>query len=169
MSGASQTLTQSVASANNLLGQLATINQDLATAPNDPSLLDQQQAALNSLSSLINVSAMAQPNGSVIVNTGGTVLLDQAGAQTLTAVPGNTATNTPPSVTVGTQNAPVTLTEADGAIGSSVTAWEAGATAMQGLNTLASVFASTMNTSQAEGLTRAARRVRRYSPCRPPA
>ena len=81
------------------------------------------------------------------------MLLDQAGAHTLTAVPGNTETNTPPSVTVGTQNAPVTLTEADGAIGSSLTAWEAGATAMQGLNTLASVFSSTINTSQAEGLT----------------
>jgi flagellar hook-associated protein 1 len=153
ISGASQTLTQSVASANNLLGQLATINQDLAVASNDPSLLDQQQNALNSLSSLINVNVSSQPNGSVVVTTGGTVLLDQSGAQTLNVVNGNTNNNTAPTLTAGNNDAAVPLTEADGAIGSSVTAWQAGTTAMQGLNTLAAVFASTINTSQAEGLT----------------
>ena len=170
MSGASQTLTQSVASANNLLGQLATINQGLATAPNDPSLLDQQQAALNSLSSLINVSATAQPNGSVIVNTGGAVLLDQAGAHTLTAVPGNTETNTPPSVTVGTQNAPVTLTEADGAIGSSRDGLAGGGDRDAGAEHAGQRVRLDHQHLAGRGadLERLAR-ARRCSPCRPPA
>ena len=76
IASASTTLTQSVSSANNLLSQLATINKSLVAAPNQPSLLDQQQAALNSLSQLLPVSVLPQPNGSVIVATGGTVLLN---------------------------------------------------------------------------------------------
>ncbi len=50
ITGAQQTSTQSVTTANNLLSQLASINRSLAQTPNEPSLLDQQQAALNSLS-----------------------------------------------------------------------------------------------------------------------
>ena len=95
----SQTLQQSVSSANNLLDQLATINKSLALAPNDPNLLDQQQAALNSLSSLISVNAMPQADGSVILASGGTVLLDQSGAQTINVLDGNGST--PPSLAPG--------------------------------------------------------------------
>jgi flagellar hook-associated protein 1 FlgK len=151
ISGASQTLDESVTSANNLLGQLATINQGLAISPNDPSLLDQQEAALSSLSSLVSVNTLPQANGSVIVASGGTVLLDQSGVQTLNVV--NGADGAAPSVTAGAGATPLTLGEADGAIGSSVTSWQAGTAALQGLNAIATVFASTVNTSQAEGLT----------------
>lgn len=149
IASASTTLTQSTSSANNLLSQLAAINKSLVAAPNQPSLLDQQQAALNSLSQLLPVSVLPQANGSVIVTTGGTVLLDQSGAQALTA----TTTNNPPTVTAGNNNTPVTLTNADGALGGAIGTVQSGAAALQSLGSIAAVFANQVNTSQAEGLT----------------
>ena len=148
IAGASTTLTQSVTSANNLLAQLANINQSLVQSPNQPSLLDQQQAALNSLSQLLPVSVLPQSNGSILVTTGGTVLLDQSGAQTLAA----TAT-TPPVVTAGNNATPVTLTTADGALGGAIGSIQSGQAALQSLSGLAVVFATQVNTAQAEGLT----------------
>jgi flagellar hook-associated protein 1 FlgK len=149
VAGVSQSLQQSVASANHLLAQLAGINMSLQQSPNDPSLLDQQQAALNSLSSLLGVNVLAQPDGGVLVAAGGTVLLDQSGAQTLNIAAG--ANGAAASVTAG--NAPVTLGESDGAIGSAVTAGQAGSAALAGLNAIASVFAASVNSAQAAGLT----------------
>ncbi|HQT45959.1 MAG: flagellar biosynthesis protein FlgK [Acidocella sp. 20-63-7] len=151
LSNATQTLTQSVASANNLLGQLAQINKSLVSSPNNPSLLDQQQGALNALSSLLSVNTLPQPNGSVIVAAGGTMLLDQSGTQTLNVVPGSGTTA--PGVTAGTNAIPVSAGASDGAIGSSITSYQAGSTALQGLNALATVFAISVNNTQAQGLT----------------
>ena len=99
-SAANSALGQNVTAANNLLGQLANINQALVSAPNDPSLLDQQEAALNSLSSLLPVNVLPQGNGQVMVYSGGTVLVGQSGAQSLTLTPGTGTT--PPSITAGT-------------------------------------------------------------------
>lgn len=149
IAGAGTTVTQSVTSANNLLTQLAAINKSLVQAPNQPSLLDQQQAALNSLSQLLPVSVLPQPNGSVVVTTGGTVLLDQSGAQALTA----DTTTTPPTVTAGNNATPVTLTNADGALGGAIGTIQSGQAALQSLGSIAAVFATQVNTSQAEGLT----------------
>jgi flagellar hook-associated protein 1 FlgK len=150
INGNSQTLSQNVSAANNLLGQLASINTSLGLSPNTPSLLDQQQAVLNSLSGLISINALSQPNGTVIVTTGGTVLLDQSGAQSL-----NIAANASgaASLTAGNDDTPVTATESDGSIGSAIASWRAGSTALQGLSGLASVFATTINNVQAQGLT----------------
>ena len=147
ITGASTTLTQSVTSANNLLSQLATINKSLVQAPNQPSLLDQQQAALNSLSQLLPVSVLPQENGSVIVTTGGTVLLDQSGAQALKA-----AAN-PPAITAGNNATPASLGNADGAIGGAIGTIQSGTAALQSLGTLGVIFATQVNTAQAEGLT----------------
>jgi flagellar hook-associated protein 1 FlgK len=149
VSGAGAVLQQSVTSANNLLGQLAVINKSLISAPNSPSLLDQQQGALNGLSSLISVNALAQPNGSVIVTTGGTVLLDQSGAQNLQVNNSGAA----PSLTAGNSATPVNVTAADGAIGASINTYQAGGAALQSLGAIAAIFASTVNTAQAQGLT----------------
>lgn len=145
----SQTFQQGVSSANNLLDQLTTINKSLALAPNDPSLLDQQEAALNSLSGLISINAIPQTDGSVILTSGGTVLLDQSGAQTIDVVSGST----PPSLTAGNNATPLTVGGADGTIGSSIATAQAGTAALQSLNAIASVFADAVNTAQAEGLT----------------
>lgn len=148
ITGAATTLTQSVTSANNLLGQLATINKALAQSPNQSSLLDQQQSALNSLSQLLPASTITQSNGSVIVTSGGTILLDQSGAQTLAVT-----STSPPGVTAGTNNTPVTTGSADGAIGGAVSTIQAGNAALQSLGSIATIFASQVNTAQAEGLT----------------
>jgi flagellar hook-associated protein 1 FlgK len=149
--GATATLTQTVASANNLLGQLATINKALATSPNEPSLLDQQQAALTSLASLVTTSTITQPNGAVILTSGGTVLLDQSGPQSLSVVPG-TAT-TAPSVTVGADATKLPAGGTDGAAGGAIATYTAALAANQSLSALAGIFASQVNTAQAQGLT----------------
>lgn len=148
IAGATTSLSQSVTSANNILSQLASINKSLIEAPNQPSLLDQQQAALNSLSQLLPVNVLPQPNGAVIVATGGTVLLDQSGPQTLAAT-----STTPPVVTAGNNAVPVTLTSADGALGGAIGTVQSGTAALQSLGTLAAIFSTQVNTGQAEGLT----------------
>jgi flagellar hook-associated protein 1 FlgK len=151
MTAANTGLSDAVTSANNLLAQLAVINKGLNTAPNDPSLLDQQEAALNSLSSLLPINVLPQADGQALVYSGGTMLLDESGAQTLTLTPGNGAT--PPSVTTSSSDTPLALTGSDGSIGANIATYEAGATALQGLNAVATVFAASVNTAQAEGLT----------------
>jgi flagellar hook-associated protein 1 FlgK len=151
MTGATTALQQNVTSANSLLGQLATINKNLQTAPNDPSLLDQQEAALNSLSDLLPVNVLPQSDGGVLITTGGAVLLDQSGAQDLTLTGGTGSTA--PSVTAGTSATPIATGDTAGSIGGNLASWQAGAQALAGINGLATVFAATVNTAQAEGLT----------------
>jgi flagellar hook-associated protein 1 FlgK len=143
--GAQTALTSGVSTANGLLQQLAALNKSLVQAPNDPALLDQQQAALTSLSQMLPVNTLPQSNGSVIVASGGTVLLDQSGVQSLAV----TAQNT---VTAGTNAVPVTLTSADGSIGGAVGTITAGGAALQSLDALAASVAAQVNTAQAEGL-----------------
>ncbi len=147
--GAQASLSAGITSANKLLTQLATINAGLTQSPNDPSLLDQQQAALNSLSQYLPVNAITQSNGGVIVTTGGTVLLDQSGAQALAAA---TAPDGTVRVTAGSDNTPVTLTEADGSLGGAIGTIAACGQALQSLGTLAAIFSNQVNTAQAEGL-----------------
>jgi flagellar hook-associated protein 1 FlgK len=147
------TLSQNVTQANSLLGQLASINNSLTTAPNDPNLLDQQQAALNSLSGLLSVNVVTGASGQIQVNAGGSVLLDQAGAQSLTLA-GGTA-GTAPTITVGNSATTLSAGAQDGAIGAGIASWQAGAQALQSLNARASIFAAAINTAQAQGLTAA--------------
>ncbi len=151
MSDAGTALQENVSTANNLLSQLATINQGLQTSPNDPSLLDQQESALSSLSSLLPVNVLTQSNGSVQLSLGGNVLLNQAGAETL-SLSGGTATEAP-TIKVGDQPMPLGLTDSDGEMGANMATWQAGSQALQGLNTIAAVFTGEVNTAQAEGLT----------------
>lgn len=147
---ASEALSSNVVLANNLLTQLAGINHSLADAPNNPNLLDQQQAALNSLSGLISVSVLPQANGQAVVTSGGTVLLDQSGAQALTATAGTGST--PPRLAAGPDNVPVNAGAQDGSIGANIASFTASAKALQSLNTRAAVFATNLNIAQAQGL-----------------
>jgi flagellar hook-associated protein 1 len=149
ISGAQESLSTGITSANKLLSQLSAINESLTKSPNDPGLLDQQQAALNSLSQFLPVNTIPQSNGSVIVTTGGTVLVDQSGAQALAVAVASDGTA---RVTAGNDNTPVTLTEADGSLGSALGTITAGGQALQSLGTLAAIFANQVNTGQAEGL-----------------
>jgi flagellar hook-associated protein 1 FlgK len=147
---ANTALSASVTQANGYLNQLATINKNLQTAPNDPNLLDQQQAALQNLSGLLNVNVVPQQNGQIILTAGGTTLLDQSGVQALTL---NASGNAAPTITAGNDNLPVNVSGSDGAIGGNIAAYQAGIEALQGLNARAAIFATTVNTAQAQGLT----------------
>ncbi len=150
--GSVTALQSNVSQTNGLLSQLATINQGLQASPNDPSLLDQQEAALSSLSSLLPVTVVPDGgSGQILVATGGTMLLNQAGAQSLTLQAGTG--EEAPSITVGPMAIPLAVTGSGGAIGGAMESWQAGASALQNLNGLAAIFASTVNTAQAQGLT----------------
>ena len=149
LSGAQEALSTGVTSVNTLLSQLATINKGLIQSPNQPSLLDQQQAALNSLSQYMPVNVIPQGNGSIIVATGGTVLLDQSGAQALAVA---TSSGGAQRITAGNNKTPVTLSEADGSLGAALGNATASNQATQSLGTLAAIFATQVNTSQAQGL-----------------
>ncbi|HTX79006.1 MAG TPA: flagellar basal body protein, partial [Longilinea sp.] len=150
ITGANETLSNGITSANGFLGQLQNINKNLVQSPNNPSLLDQQQSALNSLSQYLPVNVLPQGNGSVIVTSGGTVLLDQSGPQDLAA---NTSSSGTPTIIAGTNATPVTLTAADGSIGGAIGTIQSGNAAQQSLNAMAAIFAGKVNTAQAEGLT----------------
>jgi len=150
--GATTALSDEVSTANNLLGQLQDINQGLITSPNNVSLLDQQEAALASLSSLLSVNVVPiGSNGGVLLASGGTVLLDQAGAQSLSLTGGSNTTA--PVIYVGDSGITLSAAADDGTIGGNLQTWQSGASALQSLNALAGIFASQVNTAQAQGLT----------------
>jgi flagellar hook-associated protein 1 FlgK len=131
---------------------LQEINQGLITSPNNVSLLDQQEAALASLSSLLSVNVLPLgSNGEVLLASGGTVLLNQAGAQTLTLTGG--LDSVAPTVSVGDSGVTLSLAESDGEIGGNLQTWQSGEAALTSLNALAGIFASQINTAQAQGLT----------------
>lgn len=149
IAGAQEGLSTGVTAVNTLLSQLDNINQSLASTPNSPSLLDEQQAALNSLSKYMPVSALPQSNGAVVVASGGTVLLDQSGVQGL-----STETNSigKTFIVVGKNKAPLNLSDSDGSLGGMLGTLSAGTKALQSLSTLAAVFSAQVNQSQAQGL-----------------
>jgi flagellar hook-associated protein 1 FlgK len=140
--GAITSLNQGVTQANSLLTQLAAINKSLQA--------DQQEAALNTLSNLLPVNVLPLTGGQVLLTTGGTVLLDQSGAQSLTLT---TSTTTAPVITTGNPPTPLNLTQSAGSLGGNIQAWQSAAQATQSLNSLATIFASSINTAQAQGLT----------------
>jgi flagellar hook-associated protein 1 FlgK len=152
--GATTALSGEVSTAGNLLGQLQDINQGLIASPNNVSLLDQQEAALASLSNLLSVNVVpVGSNGEVLLASGGTVLLDQAGPQTLSLEGGTNSVA--PTVSVGNGGVTLALAANDGAIGGNLQTWQGGAAALQSLNALAGIFASQVNSVQAQGLTTA--------------
>lgn len=150
MSSAQSSISTGVTSANNLLAQLSNINQSLQKDPNSASLLDQQQAALNSLSQYLPVNAITQSNGSVLIASGGTMLLDQSGVQTLAA--SSSGSSSDPVITAGNNKAALTLLDSDGSLGGAVGTITAGNQALQSLGDLATGFATQVNQSQAQGL-----------------
>jgi len=85
-SSAEDAIAQSVGDANTFLTSLAKLNQRISNSAGstDPSLLDSRDAALSSLSSLMDVSVSTAANGSVSVTTkSGALLVDGSTAGTL--------------------------------------------------------------------------------------
>jgi flagellar hook-associated protein 1 len=149
-SAISGTMQQSVASANQLLSGLAIVNNQLAANPRSNSLLDQQQADLNSLSRLIGVSTVPLSNGAIEVTANGTVLLDQSGAQTLGV--SQASPSAAPIVTVGAAKTPLALGSTSGSLGGSLAAFTNTQNALQALDWFAGSLAGMVNQAQAEGL-----------------
>jgi flagellar hook-associated protein 1 FlgK len=148
--GIVQGLGASVTQANQLLGQLATINNGLQANPGSNSLLDQQASALQSLSGLIGVSTVAQPNGTIEVTAGGAVLLDASGAQTVSVQ--QSSPGAAPVVTAGTAAIPLRLSAASGAVGGALAAYQAAGNTAKSLDFYAGYFAASVNQAQAQGL-----------------
>ncbi len=148
VAGAQEELSAGIPSANNLLNQLSVINASLTRTPNNPSLLDQQQAALNTLSQYLPVHVITQGDGSVVVACGGAVLLDQSGSQALSLAKNGGRTQ----IVAGKDQTPVSLGDGDGSLGGALGAATAGNQALQALGGLAAVFAAQVNTAQAQGL-----------------
>jgi len=144
------TMQQNVASANQLLKGLATINSQLVATPGDNSLLDQQEADLGSLSKLIGVSTVPLSNGAIELTVNGTVLLDQSGAQTLAV--SQTSPSATPVITAGAAKIPLTLASTSGSLGGSLAAFGNTQNTMQALNWFAGSLAGSVNQTQAEGL-----------------
>jgi flagellar hook-associated protein 1 len=150
-SGLSTTLAQNVGSANTLLGQLAGINQALQSDPDGNSLLDQQQAALNSLSGLIGIQTTPLANGAVEVTSNGAVLLDISGAQNLAIQ--QATPQSQPTLTAGAFQAAVRTSSGSGSIGAGIAGFSQTQGAQNSLDFLAGTLAGLVNQSQAEGLT----------------
>jgi flagellar hook-associated protein 1 len=144
------TMQQNVASANQLLQGLATINSQLAVTPGDNSLLDQQESDLSSLSKLIGVSTVPLSNGAIELTANGTVLLDQSGAQKLAV--SQTSPSATPVITAGAAKIPLALANSSGSLGGSLAAFSNTQNTMQALNWFAGSLAGTVNQAQAEGL-----------------
>lgn len=141
---------QNVASANQLLKGLATINSQLAVAPSNNSLLDQQEADLGALSKLIGVSTVPLSNGAIELTANGTVLLDQSGAQTLAVSQANSSAT--PVITAGAAKISLALANTSGSLGGSLAAFTNTQNTVQALNWFAGSLAGSVNLSQAEGL-----------------
>jgi len=144
-----QGMSESATQANQLLGQLAGINKSLQANPNSNSLLDQQQSAMQSLSQILGVSIVPQPNGAIEVTSGGVVLLDSSGAQTISV------SQSSPSATRSRRGAAKTrlkLSPAAGSMGGSLAAFQSASATSKSLNAYASFFTASVNQAQAQGL-----------------
>lgn len=144
------TMQQNVASANQLLKGLATINSQLAATPGNNSLLDQQEADLSALSKFVGVSTVPLSNGAIELTVNGTVLLDQSGAQTLAM--SQTTPSATPVITAGTAKMPLPLSGSSGSLGGSLAAFSNTQNTVHALDWFAGSLAGSVNQAQAEGL-----------------
>lgn len=165
-----QDLQSQVTTANNLIGQIADLNQQITTAqvegsqPN--SLIDQRSNLLNQLSKqmAITVGADSQGNLTVTDSATGVVLIDGSEAGNLTVA--NDATGAPVLVSEVAAGSPSSATPTAAAITSGNIGADlgllsgalappgsasAGNSMLSGLNQVASALATSMNALQANG------------------
>lgn len=146
----SQSASELTQQANQLLQRLAQINQSLRSrgGENTNSLLDNQQAALQSLAQLLGGHVIRHANGTIRLSVRGQVLLDASGAHTLTLEqrPGQAPELQLPNGHV------VSADAAGGKLGGTLAAWTQSQTQLQNVNAMATVTASLINGQQALGL-----------------
>lgn len=136
---------------NQLLNNLAQINQSLRsrTGGNTNALLDQQSAALQSLSQLVGANVIRHSNGTVRVGVQGQVLLDGSGAHALTydATPGQS-----PGLKLANGH-PVPAASSGGKLAGVLSASAQATAQLQQVNRFATVTANAINSQQAQGLS----------------
>jgi flagellar hook-associated protein 1 FlgK len=147
-----QSLTQNVSSANQLLTNIASLNQEISTAefssgnPND--LLDKREQDLENLSQLTNISTSAGTGGTVNVTIGGQTLVsgDTVSDTLQTYDPGNG------NLLVQTATGGVNLTLTGGSMQGTIDARDGTlATLQSNVNSLASTLITQVNNVQNSG------------------
>jgi flagellar hook-associated protein FlgK len=145
-------ITQGIAQVNSLATQIASLNSQIAVSeqsgqqPN--TLLDQRDAAIGSLSQLVDVRTVSQPNGVVnVLNSGGPIVVGQLANkfQVSADTTGNLV------VTGADSTNPVTIT--GGTVGGQLQAYNGSIPAASSqLDTLAGQLAQQVNQIQATGI-----------------
>jgi flagellar hook-associated protein 1 len=144
---------QGISQVNSLATQIASLNDQIASAeaqgqqPND--LIDQQGEAINSLSQLMDIQTVNQPNGvvNVLGESGSIVVGPLANSFQVT-------TNTSGNVVITQSNAPTPVTIGSGSLGGQIQAYNTTTPAVSAqLDTFASQLAQQVNEIQATGLS----------------
>ena len=136
------TLTQQIAQINAKVGEMQQLNQDPG------SLLDQENQLINQLSQLTNVSETQTPEGLTLTTGNGTALV--VGNQSFALQVGNSATTGMQDVFSEGQD--ITSAIQGGVLGGTIQVRDQDIPGLLNqLNTLASQFATSINTAQAAG------------------
>jgi flagellar hook-associated protein 1 FlgK len=151
-SGLNTSIENDVASSNQDLNEIASLNQQivLATAAGGTAdqLVDTRQQTIENLSSMVNLSTSAQTDGSVNISIGGVAMVTGGNAvdslQTYNAGGGQ--------ILVQDQNSATPLDVTGGSIGGNITARDGGLAALQSsLNTLAGQLITSVNSIYSQG------------------
>lgn len=150
LNGLSQSALQLTDQVNQVLGQLAELNQQLRNSggKNINTLLDNQQQALQGLAKLINARVIRHANGTVRLSVRGQVLIDSSGATTLKlaqAADGSLELQMPNGHVLDPSST-------SGQLGGTMLAWTQSNTQLQALNRMATVTSWLVNAQQAQGL-----------------
>ena len=149
---ANESITKDVASANQLLSDIAKFNKQItiaeASGGNANDLRDLRTQALEKLSSFTDITTSAATNGQVNVSIGGQLLVNgQNVADTLKAVPGGSG-----NMLVQTTTGAIPITLTGGSIQGTIQARDGTLTNLQtDIDTLANSFITSVNTLHATG------------------
>lgn len=148
-----QSVQTGVASANQLLSQIAGLNQQIvaaqaATGGTANTLIDQRQQDIESLANLVNVQTTANSDGSMNLSVDGTVLVSGSNLEDTL----QTYTTGGGQLLVATAGSPSPLTLTGGAIQGTIEARDnALATLQSGVNNLASQLVTQVNSIYSAG------------------
>ncbi len=145
-------VTTSVASANTMLQQVATLNGQITATEGSGApanaLIDQRNQILNELASSIGAVGVSQPNGSMNVNVGGVTLVQGTWNDTITSTGGAGTMH------LVAQASGVTIAASSGSVAGQLAAINQYLPAYQSqLDATANDLASTVNTQLAAGYT----------------
>ncbi|MGA3179220.1 MAG: flagellar hook-associated protein FlgK [Verrucomicrobiota bacterium] len=151
-SGLNSSIGSDVASSNQDLSEIASLNQQIALAQaagqTADQLVDTRQATIENLAGIVNISTAAQSDGSVNISIGGVAMVTGGsavdGLQTYTDAGGQTL--------VEDQNSSTPLSITGGSIGGNITARDGALASLQNsLNTLANQLITSVHNIYSKG------------------